>query len=65
MLEKLENSCFRTRNIHLVSIHQSQTTHQVYHIETTIKSIEDSPVYIFEIAPVSSKVVIGIGQGVH
>lgn len=65
MLEKVEDFSLRSRNIHFVSIDQSKAAHQVNHVETTIKGVEDSSVNIFVIAPVSSKVVVGIGQGVH
>lgn len=64
VFEELKDLSFRSRNIDLVSIAESQTTHHVQHVETPVKCTEDYTVYNFEVAPVACKVVVGIGQRV-
>lgn len=45
-----------------MSIDQSQTAHQIEHVQTAIKSIEDGPIYKFEVAPISSEVVVSVSH---
>ena len=61
MLEKLKDLRFRSGNIDLVSIAEAQTAHEVHRVETAIERTEDDTVYEFEVAPVTRKIVVGIG----
>lgn len=48
-----------------MGIGQSQCAHDVEEVEAALESVEDSPIGILEITPVSGEVVVAVGEGVH